>query len=307
MISTNFIDNIGSKLSDPQFSSFLAPSFIFWFGGLLAYINKYGITSLELFLNQYSEISKIIFLIFAFILITLSAFLVKSFDLSLLRLLEGYWPIYMQSLKKILIARKRKLISHAEHHWQQLAVKKELSNLTRDEHELYIRLDQNLRQYPTDPMMLMPTKLGNILRSHESQTLSRFGLDANVCWPRLWLLLPEKVKFELQSARSDLYISTRLFFWSCIFSFWGIWLWWAFPLSIISVFICYQSILKNASIFGCLCESTFDLYRRSLYDSLGWSLPTNLSNEHESGLKLSEFFWRGTLPILSNMMPEGLD
>jgi len=44
---------------------------------------------------------------------------------------------------------------------------------------------------PAESDRHMPTKLGNILRAAELRSKDKYGLDAVICWPRLWLLLPD--------------------------------------------------------------------------------------------------------------------
>lgn len=74
-------------------------------------------------------------------------------------------------------------------------------------------------QFPSQPNRLMPTKLGNILRAAESRPYDKYGLDAVICWSRLWLLLPDGVKKELQEARSNLNTAARFWLWVCCLSF----------------------------------------------------------------------------------------
>jgi hypothetical protein len=62
---------------------------------------------------------------------------------------------------------------------------------------------QKLRKYPLDdtgnPTATSPTLLGNILESYESYPESRYGMDAIFYWPRLWLILEQNTKDEIDS------------------------------------------------------------------------------------------------------------
>jgi hypothetical protein len=107
------------------------------------------------------------------------------------------------------------------------------------------------------------------LRAAERRPSDRYCLDAIICWPRLWLLLPEPVKQELQAARAELNNSARLVLWSLLFLVWSIWAWrWVIPLSFLSALLTYRWSLEAAEIYASLIEATFDLYRALLYQAL---------------------------------------
>jgi hypothetical protein len=66
----------------------------------------------------------------------------------------------------------------------------------------------------------MPTRLGNLLRAAERKPLEKYGLDAIICWSRLWMLLPDAVKKDLQESRADLNNAARVWLWSLLFCGW---------------------------------------------------------------------------------------
>ena len=63
----------------------------------------------------------------------------------------------------------------------------------------------------------MPLELGNILRAAETKPEEKYGLNAIVCWPRFWLLLPEETKQEISGARAALDVGAQAMFWSLLF------------------------------------------------------------------------------------------
>jgi hypothetical protein len=113
------------------------------------------------------------------------------------------------------------------------------------------------------------------LRAAERRPRDHYGLDAIICWPRLWLLLPDSTKKELQAARDELNNSARLVLWSLLFLIWSIWAWWATPLGIFSALLAYRWSLEAAEVYASLIEATFDLYRALLYQALCWQMPDN--------------------------------
>ena len=161
---------------------------------------------------------------------------------------------------------------------------------------LALVLVQKLRERhtPRQADQRMPTHLGNLLRSAELRPHTKYGLDAIVCWSRLWLLLPDAVKKDLQEARADLNTAARVWLWSVLFLVWTYWAWWAAPVGIISaIFAYYYWALDAAKIYGELIEATFDLYRHLLYQSIRWGLPADPKEERRVGRQLTEYLWRG--------------
>ncbi|WP_392533732.1 hypothetical protein [Nostoc sp. C117] len=140
----------------------------------------------------------------------------------------------------------------------------------------------------------MPTKLGNILRAAESRPYDKYGLDAVICWSRLWLVLPDGVKKELQEARSSLNTAPRFWLWSLLFIVWTVWAWWAVPAGLLGLIFAYYWTVDAAGVYCSLLESAFDLYRLELYKSLRWPIPINPKQEQESGKQLTIYLLRGS-------------
>jgi len=178
-------------------------------------------------------------------------------------------------------------------HWQTLA-QINPAQLGPEQRDELIQLDWQQLHLPL-PNQLMPTRLGNILRAAEQRPLEKYGLDAIVCWSRLWLLLPEAVKKDLQEARADLNTAAHIWLWSLLFILWTfLGAWWAAPLGILSaLFAYYNWALDAARTYGELIEATFDLYRHLLYQSLRWNLPAEPEVERRVGQDLTRYLWRG--------------
>ncbi len=150
----------------------------------------------------------------------------------------------------------------------------------------------------------MPTQLGNILRSAEERPQVYYGLDAFVCFPRLWLLLPDNVKNELTEARNTLNNGASLWLWSVLFILWGLIAWWAILIGVISAYLSYQWMLNYAIIYGELLESAFDLYRFELYKALRFPLPTSPQYEKEKGTQLTNYLWKRPFPAITFKHPD---
>jgi hypothetical protein len=296
-MSAKFLEGVGGKLAEQWVANLLTPAFVFWSGGLLAYIQRYGWQPIaNFFPDSKLEALQIGIIAGIFILIYLSALIVQRFDTEILRGLEGYWypGIRKLPIRNWLRTRQIKKRDRLLTQWQILDEKLEAKLLTANDRAELIRCDRALRQYPTDETDFLPTHLGNILRSSERRPYDRYGLDAIVCWPRLWLLLPENARKDIQEARLTLNNGVRVFAWSILFLVWSIWSFWAIPLALLSALFAYCWILDSAILYGELIESVFDLYRTALYQSLRFPLPTNPSEELAIGLQITEYLFRGS-------------
>ncbi len=292
---TKFLESLGGKLAEQWAASLLTPAFVFWLGGLAAWIQKFGWDGLQQWFTKLVEPLQIAILIGSLLLVAASAFAIQRFDLAVLRFFEGYWPAWMAPLRRWLIKRQRAFFNRLDQKWQDLAAKRDQKGqLTAEELDEFVAIDWQLRLMPSQPERLMPTKLGNLLRAAESHPTDKYGLDAIICWSRLWLVLPEATRKELQEARSDLNTAARVWLWGVLFLVWTVWAWWAIPVTVFVSLFAHQWMLDAAATYGDLLESTFDLYRINLYKSLHFPLPVNPAEERELGQQVTEYLWRGS-------------
>lgn len=288
-----FLEGVSGKLAEQWVATLLTPAFIFWLAGLLAYCDRHGITPLETWLKQYSEPIQIGILAIVLCTIAASAFIAQRFDTEVLRALEGYW---YPGLRYLLIPctqfqkiRRRRLIALLK----RINPKLQNNTATALERAEFVRCDRLLHQFPEKDHDLLPTRIGNILRAAERRPYYRYGLDAIVCWPRLWLVLPEATKKDMQTAQNELNNAVRLFLWSILGLGWGIWSWKIIPIALLSLLFAYNWAIAAATTYGDLIEATFDLHRQLLYQALGWKKPDAPNEERRVGKQLTDYLWRG--------------
>lgn len=288
---TKFLESLGSKLAEKWLTAILTPAFIFWGGGLGAWIYRHGWLSLETWFTKQSQTAQIALLIITLLAILTSALIVQYCELAVLRFLEGYWFRWLRKLRYYFITIQQKRKYKLDRQFQLLITRIEDKNQlpTPEEIEEYARLDGILHYFP---IHLMPTQFGNILRAAEERPKNQYGLDTFICWPRLWLLLPDNVKTELTEARVTLNTGARIWLWSLLFLVWTPLAWWAVPTGIISAYLAYNWLLNAAIIYGDLLESAFDLYRFELYKVLRWSLPNSPEEERQLGEQLTTYLWK---------------
>ncbi|MGI0493698.1 hypothetical protein ACN4EG_18100 [Alkalinema pantanalense CENA528] len=292
---TKFLEGIGNKLIEQWVANLLTPAFIFWLGGFMAAMQKFGWQPLQQWFTQLVEPLQLAVLFASLLLVATSAFAIQRFDLVILRWFEGYWPRWMNPIKQWLLTRQQRSLQRLDQRWQELAIKRDQTGqLTAEETDEFVQIDWQLRQFPAQPDRVMPTKLGNLLRAAESHPSNKYGLDAIICWPRLWLVLPDGVKKELQEARSDLNTAARVWLWGVLFAVWSVWSVWVLPIALLVTLFAHHWMLSAAATYGDLLESAFDLHRFELYKALHWPLPTNPAEEKLLGRQLTEYLWRGS-------------
>lgn len=296
---SKFLEGMTGKVAEQWVTNLLTPAFVFWFGGLAAYAYPCNWNSLKTSVLRQPQSFQVALLIVGLIGIATSAAIIQKGDRFMLRFLEGYWPRWLKPLRQNRTQRYIKQWQKNLERWSELYGKGE-DALTAEELNEYARLDWLIIHSPTKPNQFMPTRLGNLLRASEYRSKERYGLDAIICWPRLWLLLPDSTRKELQEARAALNTTVRNCLWSLLFLVWTPLAWWAPLLAIPVAWISYRMALSTAAVYVDLLEATFDVHRHLLYQALRVQLPKNPIKETDDGKKLTQYLWREPDPSMPN-------
>ena len=214
------------------------------------------------------------------IVVWTSSIIVERLTVPVLRLLEGYWPAVVNSLRDRMIRGWRKNLD-------------ELSILpaTGSEPSALTTAQVRVQRFPLDED-LMPTRIGNILRGGERHPTYWYGLDAVIVWPHLWLLLPAQVRGDLAQARSQLDHAVAAFIWAAIAC--GLVLvWpWSVVISAATAWVIWRWWIPNAAEnYATLVIATFDTHRFDLYDALHYPRPKTPTQEKNLGIALSRSLW----------------
>jgi len=293
-----FWEGLTEGLGDRWAAQELGPALAFWLGGLLAWVwHRYYLNSWRKIVDWVTGIDNtaacIALAVGGLLVLAVSSVMVKWLQLPMLRLMEGYWPWPLRGPRFWLARLWEKHAQRKDDEWQKLA-KIEPEKRTAEQQAEYARLDAKLARYPVDTRRLMPTPLGNLLRAAEEYPYVRYRLAMSVCWPRLWLVLPEGTQSTLVETRQKLNGATRLFLWGLAFFVWTVWAWWAVLVALAVIIAAYWAMLQTAGVYGDLLCAAFDLHRFALYKELHWPLPLTPADEEKHGQQLSEYLFRGT-------------
>jgi hypothetical protein len=150
---------------------------------------------------------------------------------------------------------------------------------------------------PDDEQDLLPTALGNTLRTGEIRAGERYGLELQFAFPRISLLLSSPSLTELSDRRNQLDAAAR----SCIAAglatavsvallLWhGPWLFLAL-VTYLLCWACYRAAVAAAREFCISLASAIDLHHLQLFDELQLKRPTNLAEELGRNRVLSKLF-----------------
>ena len=158
--------------------------------------------------------------------------------------------------------------------------------------------------FPPPPGPVMPTRLGNALRAAAAYSADeeRWGIDGEFWWPRLYLVLPDSARAQVDDARAALDQLVVLTMLSAAFSLV------ALGLSCAGLNLavglgcaggavllsrgCYLAAVTSATVLGDLMRSCYDMFRGDLLARLGWPMPPTLRRERQLWTALGQQFYR---------------
>ena len=160
--------------------------------------------------------------------------------------------------------------------------------------------------FPAREDLVLPTKLGNVIRSFESYSLRQYGMDAVTFWPRLVSVIPKDYATAIDEAKSSFdfmlncsALSSLLAFivfvtglvYPSHFNVPGGWLFWLSKLVVmcLAAHYFYRLSIGRARTWGNTVRTSFDLYRRDLLKQLGYArAPETLAEEQALWSNLGE-------------------
>lgn len=233
--------------------------------------------------------------------ITLFAYLCDNLAYGLVRWYEGYWP---ESLSWLI----RRCVRSARRRWQRLNERMDRA-LQKGQASRYNRLYARLyTAYPREEALLMPTRLGNVLRAAEEYSWLAYNLDAPTIWPRLVQVLPSEFASQLEGASmpliSMLFCATLSGVFAVTGGAWALFGGerWLLALAVLLGGIalsvaCYESAAQRAGEYGTLIRAAFDLYRHKLLKEIGLNVPKSLAQERQLWAQLGDWWYTYDVPL----------
>jgi uncharacterized membrane protein YphA (DoxX/SURF4 family) len=296
-METKFWEEMGEGLGARWSAQELGPALAFWLGGGLTWLWHWHYAGswdavVEWFVQIDNSAAYLALAVGGLFLLTVSTALARWLQVPLLKLAEGYWPWPFRKLRFRAAEAAGRRLAQKQDRWQELALVPTHERTAAQQSE-YARLDAEIARYPLDPRHLLPTRVGNLLRSAEEYSQVRYGLAMSVCWPRLWLVLPEETQTTLSETRAQLNASAQLLLWGALFVAWTFQAWWAALVAVVVVAFAVLAIHRAAAVYGDLIRAAYDLYRFALYEELSWPVPETLDEEASLGRALTVYLFRG--------------
>lgn len=220
------------------------------------------------------------------------ALVFQPLQITILRLLEGYWPERGPLAYVTSRARER-----YRRQWTKLK-----AGTTVERTEDPEGIEQARRaawrwrtRFPPLEDRVMPTALGNVLRAAEDRAGSVYGFDSVTAWPRLYPLLSERLIAVVNDRRDQLDIAARLAFVFAIAAAGSLALlipnggfWLLLPIAMAGLaWVSYLGGIASAISYGEIIYVAFDLHRFDLVQAMHLELPSDNISERELNERLS--------------------
>lgn len=167
-------------------------------------------------------------------------------------------------------------------------------------------------RYPPKDELIMPTRLGNILRAAEAYPQSRYYVDSVALFPRMVVAIDKDYMGHMDTANdqcSFLLNSSLLSAVFAVFAFLASLYLYFFPsvdhpglvylltgfVTLAIAWFFYNASLMNVSKYGNLIRSAYDLFRFNLLKKLRLPLPTDNRSEKETWKKVSDLVTIGEI------------
>jgi hypothetical protein len=237
--------------------------------------------------------------------VALAAVLFQPLQLPMIRLLEGRFPWLLGAgiAQRVRLRRKRQL---------EVKIRTTVAAAIKasgDQRAALVQeagsLSERLRsRYPKQDHLVRPTALGNALTALEDTAGAAYGLDAVVILPRLYPVLGDKIRAELDDLRDAMDAVARLTVTAAVTTAVTVALlaWHSGLLTLMALapaavaFLAYAGSVEAAIAYGAKVGVAFDLHRFDLLAALHLEIPATRAKEQAHNIDLSDFLRQG-IPV----------
>lgn len=289
-----FWDKFGENIANEWSLRMFSMAFVFCGIGIMTYGMKNGWDKLSIAFNDLGANPVLggTIIVLLLMAIVVANTIVSWTTTKTLKLIEGYW---IESIRDLVAKKEINRRRQLKDKLNQLFRKKEQQQLDVTDERKFASLEYTLQYFfPVDEALILPTSIGNILRSAEEYPLRVYGLEVNITFPHLWLVIPDHSRSQLTNARQNLDASVQMFLWCLLLFVWVYLQWWIALVALLCTLIVWSRIKETAFTYAQLFRAMYDLYRFDLYRSLHWKLPkkSDVKDEVEHGELLTKFIYR---------------
>ncbi len=235
--------------------------------------------------------------------------LLRPFQVALVQMLEGYaQPRLLRYLRALAIERHRRIKDTAEIRGRILGGVFEQpaetlraaaihAKIAQRREQLSMRVDKVLDGYPDSDELIMPTRLGNVLRQGEEAAGRPYGLEAMHIYPRMYPSVSELLRGDI-SRQLDLIATTAslcvAFLAATVISLplalrpdvWRI------TPAVVLLFaaVSYRGAVRASADHALLLATAIDLHRFDMIKALHLRLPETARDELRMNRELTDFF-----------------
>lgn len=186
----------------------------------------------------------------------------------------GQWPGPLRRLGNALTRRRR-------NRWVELYQERAALEKVHPDQDRTTEQQQRINQVSARAHRIAmaeparPTWMGDRVHALNQVAISRYGLDLTFGWPRLWLVLPEAIRAEINNSLAGFAVAMFTIAWSLPYLALGA-LWWPAALAGVMIAVAGWSRARSQiTSLTELAESAIDVHGRDLAIIFGVADPTS--------------------------------
>jgi len=202
------------------------------------------------------------------------------------RLWLGDWPAWAAPVARALGVRRQRRWEAAQERYREAVTARVRGTGSSDTAHLNEARNRIALARPQ-----RPTWMGDRLLAADSRVHRAYDLDLAFAWPRLWLVLPDAARADLQAARAAVATTARRGGWALLYLGVSGWWWPAAVIGPVTFLAAWYQGRAAVSAHAELVESAVDLYGRDLAAALG--VPCTDGFTREVGLAVTRAVRKG--------------